>query len=149
MPGGVVQCTVRGPRPLAEQESDAFCPNVTESVAVGCCVITGEEAMGKESNHTCTIVICMYSLFLPSIRYAGCVVVVFPEGLVTIHTYTLLLSLPITGKMTKVGVVTPPYLSPGGIFVPFPYCHWNVKESAPAAVTLKLAIRPGSTLVRF
>ena len=48
MPGGTVQRTVRGPRPLAEQESDAFCPNVIESVAVGCCVITGEEAMGKE-----------------------------------------------------------------------------------------------------
>ena len=150
MPGGVVQCTVRGPRPLAEQESNAFCPNVTESEAVGCCVITGEEAMGKESNHTCSLTIVMYLyLFLPSIRYAGCVVVVFPEGLVTLHTYTLLLSPPITGKMTKVGVVTPWYLSPGGIFVPFPYFHWNMKESAPAAVTLKLAIRPGSTLVRF
>ena len=48
MPGGVVQRTVRGSRPLAEQESDAFCPNVTESVAVGCCVIIGEEAMGTE-----------------------------------------------------------------------------------------------------
>ena len=147
MPGGVVQRTVRGSRPLAEQESAAFCPNVTESVAVGCCVITGEEAMGKESNHTCTIV--MYYLFLPSIRYAGCVVVVLPEGLVTLHTYTLPLSSPITGKITKVGVVTPWYLSPGGILVSFPYCHWNVKESSPAAVTLKLAIRPGSTLVRF
>ena len=88
-------------------------------------------------------------LFLPSIRYAGCVVVVFPDGLVTLHTYTLLLSPPITEEMTKVDVVTPWYLPPGGILVPFPYCHWNVKDSAPAAVTLKLAIRPGSTLVRF
>ena len=73
-------------------------------------------------------------------RYAGWVVIVFPEGLVTLQTYALLLSPTVTGEMAKVGVVTPWYLPPDGILVPFPYCHWYEMDPMPATITLKLTI---------
>ena len=44
-PGGVVHFTVRGPSPLAEQESDVFLPNITERLAIGCCVMMGAGAV--------------------------------------------------------------------------------------------------------
>ena len=82
--------------------------------------------------------VLIFSIDSPRFRYAGWVVEVFPDGLVTLHMYTLLLSPPTTGEMTKVGVVVPWYLPPDGRLVLFPNCHWYEMGLAPAAVMVKL-----------